>query len=260
MGETVKDEAVMAETENLQAMPPKCSEKPWANCSECCELVNDNDTRRAFGYNARRAQCECHDIVVEDVRDIGVEDRTLFQCIPDGLAGCRGGFIPSQCVVPEIESVRVMCSDESLGAATGCDRIENEIGFEVVLRYGSTYVVVTPRDSFCMQWNDFVRFPSGKPYKKCAEGKNDFKEELALIDGSSKVIQIKCAKIVRDCKESAIKIEYTVVNKLWKYESLLVSAIKPYAGNGEYDSMTVTNEFGAGQNIRSCYEDPYCTD
>ncbi len=247
----------MSETENMQAIP-QCSADSDQNCSECSGIVNDCDLRAAFGYNSRRTASQCHDIIAQDVRDIGVTDRTLFQCIPNGMAGCRGGFVPSQCVEPEIESVRVMCSDESLSAGTGCDRIKNEIGFEVVLRYGSTFVVVTPRDSFCMMWHDFVRFPSGRCYKKCPEDKNRFIDELAQIDGSSKVILIKCAKIVRDCNDCAIKIDYTVVNKLWKYESLLVSAIKPYTGNGEFDSITVTNEFESSHNINSCFEDPYC--
>ena len=248
----------MSETEFLQA--PTCTTGQNPNCKECFSIYTDPRKRNAFGYGAATAACACHDICVEDVRDIGVKDRTLFYCVPcstDGRAGCRGGFLPDG--VPTVQSWRVMCADESLSPSTGCDRINNEIEFEVVLRYGSTLVVVTPRDTFSVMWHEFAKFPSGVFYPNNNAGQNQFRNELALIDGSCKVVIIESVSVATEGNDCVLQIVYKVVDKLWKHENLLISAIRPYPGVGESENITVTQEFNSGHVIGACLGNSRCT-
>ena len=258
----------MNEVEVEDVQKPSCPYVPDSDCSECKGLFFNEEKKEAFGYSIMASKCECHDICVQDVRDIAVGDRTLCQCIPSsqcvpcpcpcnasiGGVSCRGGFMPDG--EPEVYSIRVMCADESL--CPGCDRINIEIGFEVVLRYGSTYVVVTPKDTFCMMWHDFAKFPSGKCYPDNSIGEKMFQKELSFIDGSSMVIMIKCADVKKLGSEFVLKIEYTIVDKLWKNEDLLVSAIKPYPGNPIYGSITVTKEFEEDHKIGTCVDGSCC--
>ena len=228
-------------------------------CTECSPIFTDPAKREAFGYAADAAAPACHDICVEDVRDIGVKDRTIFYCVPcntDGVAGCRGGFLPDG--VPTVQSWRVLCADESLSPATGCDRIINEVEFEVVLRYGSTLVVVTPRDNFSILWHEFARFPSGVFYPNSTAGLNQFRNELALIDGSCKVIIIESVSVATEGNDCVLRIVYRVIDKLWKHENLLVSAIKPYPGVGESGNITVSQEFNSGHAIGACLGNTVC--
>ena len=227
----------MCEKEALQA--PPCATGLNPNRGESSAIFSDPAKRAAFGYEAETVACVCHDICVEDVRDIGVKDRTLFHCVPcntDGRAGCRGGFLPDG--VPTIQSWRVLCADEALSPATGCDRINNEVEFEVVLRYGSTLVVVTPRDTFSIMWHKFARFPSGVFYPNTTAGQNQFRNELALIDGSCKVVIIESVTVATEGNDCVLQIAYKVIDKLWKHENLLVSAIRPYPGVGESENIT----------------------
>lgn len=230
------------------------------NCGDCGAVFTDPAKRAAFGYEAQAAVCGCHDICVEDVRDIGVEDRTLLYCVPcntDGRAGCRGGFLPDG--IPTIQSWRVLCAGESLSPATGCDRINNVVEFEVVLRYGSTLVVVTPRDTFSILWYQFARFPSGVFYPNSAEGQNQFRNELALIDGSCKVIIIESVTVGTEGNDCVLLITYQVVDKLWKHENLLVTALRPYPGIGESENTTVSETFNLGHGIGPCLGPTRCT-
>lgn len=227
---------------------PTCSTGLNPNCGECCAIFTDAAKRTAFGYQLETAACECHDICVEDVRDICVKIRTLRHCVPcttDGSAGCRGGFLPDG--PPTVQNVRILCAEERLSPATGCDRITNEIEFEVVLRFGNTLVVVTPRDTFDCFWFEFAKFPSGVFYTNDQTGLNQFRTELAVIDGSCKVIIIENVRVVTDGNDCILVIDYKVVDKLWKHENLLVSAIKPYA-----DNITVKQEFAQGHKIAPC--------
>lgn len=248
----------MCETAILQA--PTCAGGLNPNCAESCAVFTDPAKRAAFGYEAESAACECHDICVEDVRDIAAKDRTLFQCVPcnvDGRAGCRGGFLPDG--VPVVQSWRVMCAEESLSPSTGCDRINNEIEFEVVLRYGGTLVVVTPRDNFSIMWHEFAKFPSGTFYPNTYEGKNQFRSELTLIDGSCKVIIVESVSVATEGNDCVLQIEYKVIDKLWKHENLLVSAIKPYPAVGNTENITVSQEFNAGHSVGACLGESRCT-
>lgn len=244
----------MCETTILQT--PTCT----TNCGECSTIFTNPAKRAAFGYEAETAACVCHDICVEDVRDIGVKDRTLFHCVPcntDGRAGCRGGFLPDG--IPTVQSWRVLCADEALSPATGCDRINNEVEFEVVLRYGGTLVVVTPRDTFSIMWHEFARFPSGVFYPNNIVGLNQFRSELALIDGSCKVVIIESVSVATEGNDCVLQIAYKVVDKLWKHENLLVSAIRPYPGVGESENITVSQEFNSGHTIGACLGSSRCT-
>lgn len=249
----------MNQVENVLPQPT-CATGANPNCGECCAIFTDPAKRTAFGYQATAAACECHDICVEDVRDICVATRTLRACVPcnaDGSAGCRGGFLPDG--VPQLRSWRVLCADESLSPATGCDRIINDVEFEIVLRYDTgTLVVLTPRDTFSCMWHHFARFPSGVFYTNNTAGLNAFRNELAQIDGSCKVIIIENVRVVPQGNNCVLEIEYKVIDKLWKHENLLVSAIKPYVGTGETGNITISQEFEQGHLIGPCLGDDAC--
>ncbi len=249
----------MSEAENV-LQQPTCATGLNPNCGECCALFTNSAKRAAFGYQATSAACECHDICVQDVRDICVATRTLRTCVPcntDDRAGCRGGFLPDG--VPQVQSWRVLCADEALSPATGCDRINNNVEFEIVLRYGTnTPVVLTPRDSFSCMWHQFARFPSGVFYSNNTAGLNMFRNELAQIDGSCKVIIIENVRVVTQGNNCVLEIVYKVIDKLWKHENLLVSAIMPYVGPGETGNVTVSQEFEQGHLIAPCAGSDSC--
>jgi hypothetical protein len=219
------------------------------NCIQCGAIFIDRAKRAAFGYQIENALPECHDICVEDVRDICVKHRTLRHCIPcgtSGSAGCRGGFLPDG--PPTVQNFRVLCAAEYLSPASGCDRIINEIEFEIVLRFGSTLVVVTPKDRIECFWYEFAKFPTGVFYTNNQAGYDNFKNELLIIDGSCKVIIIEQVRVTTEGNDCILVIEYKIVDKLWKHENLLVTAIKPY-----YDrNITVKEEFAQGHKIAEC--------
>lgn len=206
----------------------------------------------AFGYELDNNSIGIHDICVQDVRDICRQSRTIRQtvpCRPDGNGGCRGGFLPDG--PPVVESARVLCAEERLSPDTGCDRIINEVGFEVVLRYNeNNRVVITPRDVFECFWFEFARFPSGVFFPNTPEGLEEFREELARIDGSCKVIIIDDVRVEVQGNNCVLVIEYRAVDKLWKHENLIVLALKPFG-----DNITVKQEFGQGHNIGPCVND-----
>lgn len=96
-------------------------------------------------------------------------------------------------------------------------------------------------------------FPSGVFYANNSTGLTQFRNELALIDGSCKVITINNVKVDVSGNNCVLMIDYTVIDKLWKHENLLVSAIKPYA-----DNVTVKQEFAQGHAIGSCVNSGTC--
>ncbi|NLC37806.1 MAG: hypothetical protein GX779_00895 [Clostridia bacterium] len=231
-----------------------CNTGEDANCSECCSIFTDPTRRERFGYQLQEAACECHDICVQDVRDICVSRRTKTQvipCRPDGIAGCRGGrlpALPSDFQLPTVRNFRVLCAEECLSPGTNCDRIINEIEFEIVISYGdSCFGVVTPRDSFECFFHEFARFPSGDRFPNTQQGLNQWRDELALIDGSCKVIIFEDVRIVAEGNDCVLVIDYKVIDKLWKNENLLVSALRPYPEN-----VTVDQKFAQGHEIGPC--------
>lgn len=247
----------MSEDIKVQEKCVECTD-PNKNCKECCAIFKDAALRAAFGYQTNLAECECHDICVQDVRDICVKPRTKTQivgCNRNGSAGCRGGFLPAG--KPTVRSWRVLCAEECLNTSD-CLGVYNEVEFEVVLDYQGTLVVYTPKDSFECRWKEFARFPSGVKYMNNTTGKNNFRNEIAQIDGSCKVIIIENVYVreltlFNDCE---LVIEYKVIDKLWKNENLLVSALRPYIGPGETINNTIKQEFGNGHKIGPCYDGP----
>ena len=186
-----------------------------------------------------------HDICTKDVRDFSMTNRTINQtvpCNPDGNAGCRGGSLPGG--IPSVDSIRILCADERLSPGTGCDRIVNTVEFEVVLRYSpNTLVVVTPKESFDVFWNEFKRFPSFQPFAS----PNEFRQELKKIDGSCKAINIASATVIQNGNDCILRINYTVFDKLWKFEDLIILADKPIS-----DNTTVCDIFNQGHEIGPC--------
>lgn len=185
-----------------------------------------------------------HDICTKDVRDFGIASRTIIEtvpCNPDESTGCRGGLLAS--TPPTVANIRVMCADERLSPSTGCDRIVNTVEFEVVLKYGdNTFVVITPKETFYILWSDFRRFPTLQPFTTVDE----FRNELKNIDGSCKAIQ-KCATVEQVGNDCTLRIDYTVFDKLWKYEDLITLAVKPLS-----DNTTVCDIFNQGHKIGPC--------
>lgn len=200
---------------------------PQGNCAECCAIFTDPEVRGLFGYQEMAAECLCHDICVEDVRLICVEERTHTIRIP-GVNGantsCRGGRVITQLPFT-VDSVTVTCAEETLAAT--CDAVENEVGLQVVLSYFvngvETFLVLNSSVDFtCTQ---FYTFPDGE----LREGES-LREELRLIDGSCKVIIIEDTRIINTACPR-VEVDLKVIDKLWKHENLLVSALKPYPEN-----------------------------
>jgi len=232
--------------ESIRETEEETGDKPTVDSTE--ESPGESTEKAAFDYRLEDAPCDHHEICVEDVRDVCVARRMLRYCIPclaGGISGCRGGFLPDG--LPEVRSWRVLCAEERLSPATGCDRIINEIEFEVVLKYGSTLVVVTPRDVFECLWHEFARFPGGQFYPDNREGLEQFRNELRYIDGSCKVIIVENVRVVAEGNDCILVIEYKAVDKLWKHENLLVYAIRPYK-----DNITIKQEFDRGHKTGAC--------
>ncbi len=249
----IKKEEYFKITDIIDQQTSVCND-PSGNCSECCTIFTDA-RRTVFGYQAESVTCECHDICIEDVRDVCVKERTLRQVIPctaNGREGCRDGLLPD--VPPEIQSLRVLCAEESLSPTTQCDHIINEVEFEVVLQFDNVLVVVTPRDEFACMFYEFARFPGGVFYSNdsAGEGLNQFRNELAQIDGSCKVIIIEDVSVEKIGNVCYLVIEYKVIDKLWKHENLLVSAIKPYELPGEGFNYTIKQAFEKGHKLGIC--------
>ena len=113
-------------------------------------------------------------------------------------------------------------------------------------------VVVTPKDTIECFWYEFAKFPSGTLYPNTTAGLNQFRNELAQIDGSCKVIIIENVRVGVNGNDCLLFIDYKIIDKLWKHENLLVSAIKPYVSGGEIDNITVKQEFTQGHQIGTC--------
>lgn len=210
------------------------------------KIFNGSEAKAAAEAQANGFRLGVHDICAKDVRDICIAERTIQQVIPcgtNGGNGCRGGFSPDG--PPVVESYRLLCAEERLSPETGCDRIINSVEFQVVLRYNeNSRVVITPSDEFPCFWYDFFRFPSGDYYSNCPEGLEEFRNELALIDGSCKVVEIIDVRVEVQGDDCILIIEYEVADKLWKHENLIVLAVKPFGEN-----ITVSNKFCQGHDM-----------
>ncbi len=250
----------MEEEKAVQAVTgcPECDRGKILNCSECCDVVKRHCEK--FGYQVDVA-CECHDICVQDVKLICVKHLNISIPIAgrNGAFGCRGLFE----IDGEYDEVncRVFCAEEEL-VLEGPDRclvVKNEVGVQASLTIKrlllSDMIFVHEHvEKFDCRFTDFYRFPDGTGFPNTKAGREAFKEIIRFIDGSCKVVIIERCEIVTDenlepgellCPR--VEIDLKVIDKLWKHENLLVSALKPYPEN-----ITVKDEFNDLHQIGGC--------
>lgn len=231
-----------------------CVEGGDKECGLCCSVFTNPTLRERFGYQEEVAECRCHDICVEDVKLICVERRSITIPIGglNGLVGCRGGRTITG--VPEIDNVRIFCAEEEL-VQTGpnaCRQVNNEVGVEVVLAIqvpapqNFVYVVHRHIESFTCTFDEFRTFPGGS--QLTAE---QFEEAIRFIDGSCKTVIIEDFRLVTDDNCPRVEVDLKVIDKLWKHENLLVTAIQPYPE----ENVTVKQEFNDLHRIGPC-DDP----
>lgn len=250
---TEKEDATMANPKVKVRQEPVCTD-PTGNCAECCAIFTNPDLRQRFGYQVDTAVCECHDICVQDVKLICVEELTREIRIPgiDAVVGCRGGRNITG--TPELESCRVFCAQEQLVQtdAYACLRVENEIGIEVILKItvNTQEVFLVIRDIVTLEcdFNEFYTFPGGVGFPDTPEGREAFREIIKFIDGSCKTIIIEDCRIVTVANNPCVIVDLKVIDKLWKHENLLVSAIRPYPA----ENVTVKEEFNTLHKIGPC--------
>jgi len=242
-------------------MCPECDPgtEPSNNCFECCAVVTDPDRCDKFGYQEDEITCECHDICVQDVRDICCKRIERFFQLPgqDAAFGCRGIRIPGD-FPGVIEECRVICADETLvqSGPNACIAVNNEVGIQVIIRVPQPLppdliLVFQFKVNFTCLWSDFHRFPSGAAFSS----PDEFREEIKLIDGSCKTIIIEECEIVQPVNAAVpcIRVVLKIVDKLWKHENLLVSALKPYP-----DNITINREFAPPHRIEPCADGFQC--
>ncbi|MEA4822865.1 MAG: hypothetical protein VB111_04320, partial [Clostridiaceae bacterium] len=70
---------------------------------------------------------------------------------------------------------------------------------------------------------------------------------------------IESVRVATEGNDCVLQIVYKVIDKLWKHENLLVSAIRPYPGVGELENITVSQEFNSGHAIGACLGTSRCT-
>lgn len=244
-----------------QLVDPPCKGLPFSkNCKECCLIFTNGRLRDKFGYqlSAEEVLCECHDICVQDVKLICVKERTVTIPIGglDTVDGCRGGHQITG--TPSLEDCRVFCAEECL-ETTGANRclvVHNEVGLEVILRISASprdiLLVHRVIDRFDCNFTQFFRFPSGEGFPNNDAGRAAFRDEIKFIDGSCKTIIIEDCDIKNTCNPR-VEIKLKVIDKLWKHENLLVSALMPYPEN-----ITIKQEFNSLHEIGPCLDGP-CT-
>ncbi|MBE0465630.1 MAG: right-handed parallel beta-helix repeat-containing protein [Candidatus Desulforudis sp.] len=226
---------------------------PTGNCADCCAIFTDEELREAFGYQEEEATCQCHDICVPDVKLICVEELTHETPIPgiDSVVGCRGGRNITGLLT--LESCRVFCAQETL-VQTGdmaCLQVDNEVGVEVILSVevnGETVFLVV-RDVITLEclFTKFHEFPSGDGFQDTPEDRAAFRDIIKFIDGSCKTMIIEDCRVV-NTENPRVEVDLKVIDKLWKHENLLVSAIRPYPE----ENITVKQEFNNLHKIFPC--------
>lgn len=222
------------------------------NCAECCKVLTANN-RAKWGITSKfeDLDCECHMICVQDVLLICAMDNQYVDipvCLCDGTASCRGSLVgPFEPVSCE---AFVTCASAEL--QPDCDGVDIRVGFQAVVRCDTTFVVCQSEVFRKCNFFDFFTFPGGEGFPNTAAGRRAFQEIVRKIDGSCLDIDIKKCDII-DTANPRIRIVFKLVNKLWKHENLLVSAIRPYGG--KYPSkrdIVVKREFGPPQMIPEC--------
>ena len=231
---------------------PRCERGAKQNCEECCQVVES--LCEQFGYQ-EDVSCECHDICVQDVKLICVKHRTITIFIPglDGSVGCRGEFQITG--VPELHSYRIFCAEESLRTEgpERCLVVDNKVGVEITLKIQAEpqdiILVHKAIDTFSCHFYEFYTFPEGAGFSNDKYGAKAFKEEIRFIDGSCKTVIFEEPPRIENTDCPRVVIELKVIDKLWKHENLLVSAIKPYPQN-----ITVKEEFNNLHQIGPCID------
>jgi hypothetical protein len=229
--------------------------KDRTNCSECFAVLSPKNRAR-WGITRRTndLECECHMICVQDVLLIcAMEDQyvDIPVCLCDGTPSCRGSLVgPFEPVSCE---AFVTCASEEL--QEDCDGVNIRIGFQAVVKCDNTFVVCQTEVFKKCNFFDFFTFPDGKGFPKTASGRRDFQELVRKVDGSCLDIDLKSCDII-DTANPRVRIRFKFVDKLWKHENLLVSAIRPFGGR--YDDerdIVVKREFGPPQLIPECDDD-----
>ncbi len=237
--------------DGVRIPPPR----PGNDCTECCKaLTPNNKAKWGITRPARDLDCECHMICVKDVLLIcAVDDQyvDIPVCVCDGTASCRGTVIGPY--VPISCEAFVTCAGEEL--QPDCDGVDIKIGLQAIVRCDSTYVVCQTEIFKKCKFHDFVSFPGGNYFPKNPAGRSEFQQIVRKVDGSCLDIEIKRCEIL-DTVNPRVRITFKVVDKLWKHENLLVSAIRPYGGRYSKDRDIVVNrEFGPPQSIPECGND-----
>lgn len=222
------------------------------NCEECCNVLTPTNRGR-WGITRPVADinCECHMICVQDVLLICARDNQTVDipvCVCDGTPSCRGTvvgpFVPISC------EAFVTCASEEL--QDDCDGVDIRIGFQAIVRCDTTFVVCQTEVTRKCNFFDFFTFPDGAGFPNTAAGLREFQEIIRKIDGSCLDIEIKSCQII-DTVNPRVRITFKFVDKLWKHENLLVSAIRPYGGRFARDrDIVVKREFGPPQRIPEC--------
>ena len=111
-----------------------CNTGEDANCSECCSIFTDPTRRERFGYQLQEAACECHDICVQDVRDICVSENKT-QVIPAGLTALPDAGEEGCRLCPQTSSFPPCATSESCvqrmpEPGTNCDRMSMKLNLK----------------------------------------------------------------------------------------------------------------------------------
>lgn len=159
----------------------------------------------------------CHDICVPVARLLS--SREITHTIPMPGLGCRGWSIPSATVTADCEGVTVKFAEATL--SEDCYGVENTIGLEILVRiaHSESETQLAVRSNVRFTDHIFYTFPDGEELTGEA-----LKEELQRIDGCCQTIIIGRCTLEGD-ENPHLEIELRVIDKLWKYENLLVSAV-----------------------------------
>lgn len=224
--------------------------KDRTDCSECFAVLSPrNRAKWGITRRANDLECECHMICVQDVLLIcSMKDQyvDIPVCLCDGSPSCRGSLVgPFEPVSCE---AFVTCASEEL--KDECDGVNIRIGFQAVVRCDGTFVVCQTEVVRECNFYEFFTFPEGQGFPNTAAGRAAFQAILRTIDGSCLDIDLKRCDII-DTVNPRVRIRFKFVDKLWKHENLLVSAIRPYGGDEDRD-IVVQREFGPPQFIPEC--------
>lgn len=221
-----------------------------SDCSECFAVLSPKNKAK-WGITRKTCdlECECHMICVQDVLLIcSMKDQyvDIPVCLCDGSPSCRGSLVgPFEPVSCE---AFVTCASEKL--QDDCAGVDIKIGFQAVVNCDGTFVVcqteVFRECDFC----DFYTFPEGQGFPNTASGRMAFQKILRKIDGSCLDIDLKSCEVI-DTVNPRVRIRFKFVDKLWKYENLLVSAIRPFGQDDDRD-IVVQREFCPPQFIPDC--------